>query len=158
MSATRALLAAALGLLPPAPAAARNNLALTPPMGFMTWQLFRCNGPGANGPDDDCSDPATTYCISDALVRGQAAAMHARGFVAAGYDTASIDDCWMAGRNATTRQFEAYRQGARAGVVGAARAAPSSPLPTAPSFPRPAAQASRRARSRRPRRPCTRSG
>jgi hypothetical protein len=38
--------------------------------------------PGANGPTDDCSDPATTYCISDALIRGQAAAMHARGFVA----------------------------------------------------------------------------
>ena len=83
-------------------AAAREGLAPTPPMGFMTWQLFRCNGAGASGPDDDCSDPATTYCISAALIRGQAAAMKARGFVAAGYDIVSQDDCWIAGRNKST--------------------------------------------------------
>lgn len=59
----------------------------------MTWQLFRCNGPGANGPSDNCTDPLSTYCISDALIRGQAAAMHSRGFAAAGYVTLSIDDC-----------------------------------------------------------------
>ena len=117
----RALAAALLALLPST--LARNNLALTPPMGFMTWQLFRCNGPGANGPTDDCSDPATTYCISDALIRGQAAAMHARGFVAAGYTTASIDDCWMQGRNATTGQLEAFRQGFPSGTLAPTAAA-----------------------------------
>jgi hypothetical protein len=71
----------------------RNNLALLPPMGFMTWQLFRCNGPGAAGPSDDCTDASTTYCVSAALIRGQASAMSARGFAAAGYVTVSIDDC-----------------------------------------------------------------
>jgi hypothetical protein len=115
------LAAALLALLPPT--LARNNLALTPPMGFMTWQLFRCNGPGASGPADDCSDPNTTYCISDALIRGQAAAMHARGFVAAGYTTASLDDCWMQGRNATTQKFEAFRQGFPSGTLAPTAAA-----------------------------------
>ena len=67
-----------------------SSLALTPPMGFMTWQLFRCNGAGAAGSGDDCTDPNTTYCISSALIRGQAAAMYARGFAAAGYRTVSI--------------------------------------------------------------------
>jgi len=86
----------------------RNNLALTPPMGFMTWQLFRCNGAGAAGPTDNCTDPNTTYCISDALIRGQADAMHRRGFASAGYNILSIDDCWMSGRNSTTSQMTAY--------------------------------------------------
>lgn len=62
-------------------------------MGFMTWQLFRCNGMGAAGPTDDCTDPNTTYCISAALIRGQAEAMSSRGFTALGYNTLSIDDC-----------------------------------------------------------------
>lgn len=62
-------------------------------MGFMTWQLFRCNGMGAAGPTDDCTDPNSTYCISDALIRGQANAMSTKGFTALGYNTLSIDDC-----------------------------------------------------------------
>ena len=95
----------------------RNNLALTPPMGFMTWQLFRCNGPGAAGPDDDCTDPETTYCISSALIRGQAQAMHARGFAAAGYTTLSIDDCYMSGRNATTQELIAWPQAFPGGTL-----------------------------------------
>jgi hypothetical protein len=74
-------------------------------MGFMTWQLFRCNGAGANGPDDDCTNPASTYCISDALIRGQASAMKARGFADAGYTILSQDDCYIAGRNKTTGEL-----------------------------------------------------
>ena len=72
-------------------------------MGFMTWELFRC---GDNkGPNDNCTDPLTTYCISDALIRGQAQAMVSRGFVAAGYTYASLDDCWMSGRDAATHEL-----------------------------------------------------
>ena len=33
--------------------------------------------------------------------------MHARGFAAAGWKTLSIDDCWMSGRNAFTRELTA---------------------------------------------------
>lgn len=88
--------------------ASRNHLALTPPMGFMTWQLFRCNGQGANGPDDNCSNPNTTYCISDALIRGNAQAMFDRGFAKAGYVTMSIDDCGLAGRDPVTHKLQAF--------------------------------------------------
>ena len=73
-------------------------------MGFMSWELFRCGG--TNGPDDDCTDPLTTYCISSALVRGQAQAMSERSFKDAGYTLLSLDDCWMSGRNpAPDNQF-----------------------------------------------------
>ena len=77
-------------------------------MGWMSWQLFRCNGAGAAGPTDDCTDPLTTYCISSALIRGQAAAMKERGFSASGYSIMSIDDCWPSGRNETTHELIAY--------------------------------------------------
>ena len=69
---------------------ARNHLLATPPQGWMSWERFRCGS--TNGPDDDCKDPLTTYCISSALVRGQAQAMAARGFAAAGYTLLSLDD------------------------------------------------------------------
>jgi hypothetical protein len=65
---------------PGAPPVGRGAAPLTPPMGMMTWQKFRCNGPGANGPLDDCTDADTTYCISHALIVGQAAAMARGGF------------------------------------------------------------------------------
>ena len=92
---------------PGAPAVGRGAAPLTPPMGMMTWQKFRCNGPGANGPLDDCTDADTTYCISHALIVGQAAAMARGGFVAAGYNLASIDDCWMSGRSEITHELTA---------------------------------------------------
>ena len=61
---------------------ARNNLARTPPMGWMSWEIFRCN---LYTPDDDCTDKSTTKCISEALYQGQADAMVSQGFVNAGY-------------------------------------------------------------------------
>jgi alpha-N-acetylgalactosaminidase len=64
---------------------ARNNLARVPPMGWMSWEIFRCN---LYTPTDDCTDKATTNCISEALYQGQADAMVANGaasFAAAGY-------------------------------------------------------------------------
>ena len=69
----------------------RNNLARTPPMGWMSWQVFRCN---LNTSTDDCTDPATTGCISQALYEGQADAMVANGFAASGYASIHMDDCW----------------------------------------------------------------
>ena len=94
-----------------------RGIPLLPPMGFMTWQLFRCNGPGAAGPSDDCTDPNSTYCISAALIQGQALAMRDRGFVAAGYTVASLDDCWMSGRNATTQELIAWPQAFPGGTL-----------------------------------------
>jgi alpha-N-acetylgalactosaminidase len=74
-------------------AAARNNLSVTPPMGFLSWEMFRCD---LVGPGDDCTDPATTRCVSEALYRGVADALVASGLAAAGYATVHLDDCWQA--------------------------------------------------------------
>lgn len=71
----------------------RNALLRTPPMGWMSWELFRCNLGSAT---DDCSDPSTTHCISEALYKGQADALVARGFLSAGYNAIHLDDCFQA--------------------------------------------------------------
>jgi len=70
-------------------ATARNNLARTPPMGWMSWEIFRCN---LDTPTDDCTDKTSTMCISEALYQGQADAMVAGGFAAAGYASIHMDD------------------------------------------------------------------
>ncbi|MEU6315724.1 alpha-galactosidase [Streptomyces sp. NPDC047014] len=74
-----ALLALALG---PAPAVAEPRatsdtpLALTPPMGWNNWAHYMCD-----------IDEATVLANADALV--------STGLAAKGYDTVTIDDCWM---------------------------------------------------------------
>jgi alpha-galactosidase len=87
-SRTRVLLAVAGGLLwatavwaadNPAPAGA-SHLALTPPMGWNTWNKFACN-------------------VSEDLVRGMADAVVKSGMKQAGYQYVIIDDCWQVGRD-----------------------------------------------------------
>ena len=64
----------------PAPARARGNgLALTPPMGWNSWNRFGCN-------------------VSETLLRETANAMVAIGMRTAGYRYVVIDDCWQVGR------------------------------------------------------------
>ena len=53
-----------------------NGLALTPPMGWMTWERFRCNTDCTNDPDN---------CISESLIRQQADRMAEDGFLESGY-------------------------------------------------------------------------
>lgn len=57
-----------------------KNLAPTPPMGWMSWNLFKDN-------------------ISDRLIREMADAMVAEGYKDAGYEYIFIDDCWQGGRD-----------------------------------------------------------
>jgi alpha-galactosidase len=57
------------------------GLALTPPMGFNTWNKFGCD-------------------VSDTLVRGMADAMVKSGMKDAGYQYIVIDDCWQVARDA----------------------------------------------------------
>ena len=57
-----------------------KNLALTPPMGWNTWNKFGCN-------------------VSDELVRGAADAMASSGMKDAGYQYIVIDDCWQVKRD-----------------------------------------------------------
>ena len=56
------------------------GLALTPPMGWNTWNKFGCN-------------------VSDELVRGMADAMVKSGMKDAGYQYVVIDDCWQTARD-----------------------------------------------------------
>ena len=58
----------------------RSQLAKTPPMGWMTWNLFQGN-------------------ISDQLIRETADAMVDGGFRDAGYEYIFIDDLWQGGRD-----------------------------------------------------------
>jgi alpha-galactosidase len=61
--------------------APRNRLALTPPMGWNSWNHFYCN-------------------VSDSLIRGTADAMVSSGMRDAGYKYVIIDDCWQTSRDA----------------------------------------------------------
>src|SRR5215831_3710642 len=74
-----------LALLAPGRLLAQNaspsaNLALTPPMGWNSWNKFACN-------------------VSDELIRGMADAMVKSGMKDAGYQYVVIDDCWQVSRD-----------------------------------------------------------
>jgi hypothetical protein len=57
-----------------------------PTMGWMSWEVFRC--------DINCTlDPAR--CIREQLYTQMTDALADGGFLAAGYDQVSIDDCWQ---------------------------------------------------------------
>ncbi|MEO6114935.1 MAG: glycoside hydrolase family 27 protein [Pseudolysinimonas sp.] len=62
---------------PSAPAAPTARLALTPPMGWNSWNHFGCS-------------------VTADLVERTADALSADGLAKLGYDSVDIDDCWMA--------------------------------------------------------------
>lgn len=57
------------------------QLALTPPMGWNSWNKFACN-------------------VSEQLIRETTDAMVSSGMKAAGYQYVNIDDCWQVSRDA----------------------------------------------------------
>jgi alpha-galactosidase len=59
----------------------KNGLALTPPMGWNSWNHFGCD-------------------VSEQLIEGEADAIAASGMRDAGYRYVVIDDCWQTGRDA----------------------------------------------------------
>uniref|UniRef100_A0A131YM09 Alpha-galactosidase n=1 Tax=Rhipicephalus appendiculatus TaxID=34631 RepID=A0A131YM09_RHIAP len=64
-----------------------NGVALTPPMGWLSWERFLCN--------IDCNkDPQN--CISEQLYKTMADIMATQGYRDAGYQFVNVDDCWMA--------------------------------------------------------------
>ncbi|XP_026495423.2 alpha-N-acetylgalactosaminidase [Vanessa tameamea] len=79
------ILAVFLGLFP-FNLALDNGLALTPPMGWLTWQRFRCI--------TDC-EKYPNECISETLIKRTADRMVDEGFLEAGYNYVGIDDCWL---------------------------------------------------------------
>lgn len=62
-----------------------NGLALTPPMGWLTWERFRCNTDCENDPEN---------CISEHLIKVMADRLAEDGFLDAGYKYITVDDCW----------------------------------------------------------------
>lgn len=66
-------------------AASGHKLARTPPMGWMSWEVFRC--------DTDCKKNES-MCVGEVNYKQQADALVSGGYLAAGYRTVSIDDCW----------------------------------------------------------------
>jgi alpha-galactosidase len=76
-----ALLPVLLGGSPASRTALDNRLALTPPMGWNSWNHFACN-------------------VSDSLIRQTADSMVASGMRDAGYRYVVIDDCWQVSRDA----------------------------------------------------------
>lgn len=63
------------------PGRTANGLALTPPMGWNSWNKFGCN-------------------VNEAIVRRTADAIVASGMRDAGYLYVIVDDCWQSGRGA----------------------------------------------------------
>ena len=58
-----------------------NNLALTPPMGWNSWNYFQCKG------------------INEKVIKEIADAMVSSGMKDAGYEYIVIDDCWQVARD-----------------------------------------------------------
>jgi alpha-galactosidase len=83
---TKALIAAILLLISAVVPAqdnnfpANNNLALTPPMGWNSWNKFGCN-------------------VNEEMIRGMADGMVKSGMKDAGYQYVVIDDCWQISRD-----------------------------------------------------------
>src|SRR5215831_14509966 len=73
-------LAVALAVSVDAHAQKNTNLALTPPMGWNSWNKFGCN-------------------INEELLREIADAMATNGIKDAGYQYVNIDDCWHGTRD-----------------------------------------------------------
>jgi len=80
----RPALAAPILLAASALANAGDGLALTPPMGWNSWNKFGCD-------------------VSEKLIKGAADAMVASGMKEAGYRYVVIDDCWQVSRDAAGR-------------------------------------------------------
>lgn len=64
-----------------------NGLAITPPMGWLAWERFRCNTDCENDPHN---------CISERLFMQMADLIISEGYYDAGYRYVNIDDCWLA--------------------------------------------------------------
>jgi len=93
---SKVVLAIFLLLLPPSSLSLENGLALTPPMGWLAWERFRCNTDCVNDPEN---------CISERLFKSMADELVLGGWRAAGFDTIIMDDCWLAPHRAPDGQL-----------------------------------------------------
>lgn len=65
----------------------KADVALTPPMGWNSWNYFACD-------------------VSEALIKEMADAMAANGMAEAGYEYIVIDDCWQVSRDENGKILE----------------------------------------------------
>jgi alpha-galactosidase len=79
---TACLILVLLGVSAAARPVASGRVALTPPMGWNSWNHFACD-------------------VSESLIRETADAMVSSGMRAAGYRYVVIDDCWQVSRDAS---------------------------------------------------------
>ena len=82
LAGTACLILALLGVSAAARPVAPGRVALTPPMGWNSWNHFGCD-------------------VSESLIRETADAMVSSGMRAAGYRYVVIDDCWQVSRDAS---------------------------------------------------------
>lgn len=68
-----------------------NGLAMTPPMGWDSWNHFGCH-------------------VNAALIKREARAMVSSGMKAAGYRYVIIDDCWQGGRDANGNIYPSHKR------------------------------------------------
>ncbi|KAK2180663.1 hypothetical protein NP493_433g02083 [Ridgeia piscesae] len=73
-----------------------NGLARTPPMGWLSWERFRCN--------TNCKDDPEN-CIGEKLFMTMADHIVKDGYKDVGYEYVSIDDCWLARRGILMADF-----------------------------------------------------
>ena len=70
------------------PWALQNGAALTPPLGWLSWQRYNCA--------INCTTATAKECFNEGLIRDTADAMVSLGYKAAGWEYVSLDDCWQA--------------------------------------------------------------
>ncbi|RZB40326.1 alpha-N-acetylgalactosaminidase-like, partial [Asbolus verrucosus] len=88
-----------------------NGLALTPPMGWLSWERFRCVIDCEAFPDD---------CINEKLFQTMADRMAEDGYLEAGYEYVIMDDCWLAPERDSNDRLQADPERFPNGIKGLA--------------------------------------
>merc|ERR1712110_1401294 len=81
-----------------------NGLSLTPPMGWLSWERFRCNTDCDNDPE---------FCIGENLFKQMADMLVTGGYKEVGYDTVIIDDSGLIIRDLRRVNFNQIPKGFR---------------------------------------------
>ncbi|XP_064606883.1 alpha-N-acetylgalactosaminidase-like [Liolophura sinensis] len=92
--------------------ALNNGLALTPPMGWLHWERFRCNTDCVNDPD---------FCVREQLIMQMADRMVSDGYKDLGYEYVNIDDCWLARERDAQGRLQADPDRFPSGMSGLAK-------------------------------------
>ncbi|CAI6346860.1 unnamed protein product [Macrosiphum euphorbiae] len=75
-----------------------NGLALTPPMGWLAWQRYRCITDCEMYPDD---------CVNEQLFMKAADLLVSEGYSELGYNYVIVDDCWLAKNRSADGKLQA---------------------------------------------------